>query len=108
MTTTTTAPAAAAAKEGRPRCRIPRGGCIRVPCRRFFRDIVFAPRASTAAFVLALLDFHAFKSSEITKDEKKSVPFLINDEALCRYGTGESHGGGVRPGGEEAEPTEFC
>ena len=44
------------------------------------------PPASATAFLLALLDFDAFESSEITKDEKKSAPILSNDEALCRYG----------------------
>ena len=38
-----------------------------------------------AAVVLAL-DFDAFESSEITKDETKSAPILSDDEALCRYG----------------------
>ena len=71
-----------------------------MPRRHFFRDIVFAPPASTAAFVLALLDFDAFESSEITKDEKKSAPILSDDEALCRYG--------APLGGEEAQPAKFC
>ena len=57
-----------------------------MPRRHFFRDIVFAPPASTAAFVLALLDFDAFKSSEITNDEKKSAPILSDNEALCQHG----------------------
>ena len=99
-TMTTTATAAAAAKEGRPRRQIPRGGRVGVPRRCFFSDVIFAPPASTAAFVLALLDFNAFKSSEITKDEKKSAPILSDDEALCRYG--------APLGGEEAQPAKFC
>jgi hypothetical protein len=53
--------------------------------RRFFRDVVFASPASTAAFVLALLDFDAFESSETTNDEKKSAPILSDNKALCQY-----------------------
>jgi len=50
------------------------------------RPIRPPPASAAAAVILALLDFDAFESSEITKDEKKSVPILSDDEALCRYG----------------------
>mmetsp|Transcript_16026 Transcript_16026/g.28965 ORF Transcript_16026/g.28965 Transcript_16026/m.28965 type:complete len:178 (-) Transcript_16026:527-1060(-) len=32
------------------------------------------------------LDFDAFESGEITKDDTKSKPSLNDDEALCKYG----------------------
>mmetsp|Transcript_3789 Transcript_3789/g.8304 ORF Transcript_3789/g.8304 Transcript_3789/m.8304 type:complete len:177 (-) Transcript_3789:316-846(-) len=52
--------------------------------------------AAAAAFSIATttsvsqparaLDFDAFESSEITKDDGKSNPSLNDDEALCKYG----------------------
>ena len=67
------------------------------PRRRDVLDAGFRAAASflavtattTTSFppaVVLALDFDAFESSEITKDETKSAPVLSDDEALCKYG----------------------
>ena len=66
------------------------------------------PPASAAAFVLALLDFDAFESSEITKDEKKSAPILSDDEALYQYGApGKAMGEGCDRAGKKPNLPSF-
>jgi len=69
----------------RPRRRDVLDAGFRAAAASFLVAVSATSSSSPAAVVLAL-DFDAFESSEITKDETKSAPVLSDDEALCRYG----------------------